>query len=131
MVSLGVSIYAMSSFVTVPSVGKIKAVNVGVYEDYDCSIRLTEINWGMLEPSSITNKTAYIQNEANVPINLSLTTQYWDPQIASSFIDLNWDYNGSVIAVDDWVEVVFSLTVSPDIASVETFSFTIVIVGEG
>ena len=131
IVTLVVGIYAMSNFVTVPSKGKIKAVNVGIYEDSDCSNQLTEIDWGMLEPSDVRNEIAYIQNEANVPINLSLMTEGWDPQIASSVIDLGWDYDGSVIAVDGVVEVVFSLTVSPQISNVTSFSFNIVIVGEG
>ena len=119
------------NLVLISNIGRIKTVNVGVYEDFDCTVPLSYIDWGMLEPSDVRNEIAYIQNEANVPIILTLTTQDWVPSNASDFISLTWDYDGSEIAVDAVVEVVFSLTVSPDISAIESFSFDIIIVGEG
>ena len=57
----------------------IKAVGVGVYQDSELTVPLTEINWGILEPGEKKNHTAYIENESNVPITLVLTTDNWSP----------------------------------------------------
>lgn len=57
----------------------IKAVGVGVYQDSELTVPLTEINWGILEPGEEKNHTAYIENESNVPITLVSTTDNWSP----------------------------------------------------
>lgn len=127
---LNLAVYAASN-IYISNVGVIKTVNVRAYEDPSCSVELTKIDWGIVEPSSVTNKTVYIRNEANVPVILILTTQDWNPSNASNWIQLTWNYNGSQIAVNDVTKVVFSLAVAPDITGIQAFSFTIIITGEG
>ena len=107
----------------------IKAVGVGVYQDPSLKVPLTEINWGVLEPGEEKNHTAHIKNESNVPITLVLTTENWSPLNASSFVALIWDYDGQLLEVDSFVEVVFTLAVDPAISGIDAFSFDIVIVG--
>ena len=131
VVSLVAFIYAASNPTFISNVGTVKTVNVGAYKDFGCMVPLTAIDWGFVEPGSVVTRTAYIRNEANVPVVLSLATQDWSPLNASNFIELTWDYEGGEIAVDGVVQVVFSLTTSAEISGVETFSFNIVIVGEG
>ncbi|MFB0523975.1 MAG: hypothetical protein ACETVZ_00415 [Phycisphaerae bacterium] len=109
----------------------IKAIGVGVYQDPELTVPLTEINWGILEPGEEKNQSAYIKNESNVPVTLVLTTENWSPQNASSFIALTWDYDGQLLGVDGFVEVTFTLAVDPTISGIDTFSFDIVIVGTG
>ena len=131
IVSLVAFIYATSNPTVISNVGTIKTVNVGAYKDSGCSVPLTYIDWGFVDPGSVVNRIAYIRNEANVPVFLNLTTQDWIPADASDFMNLTWNYDGTEIAVDGVVQVVFSLTVSPDISGITSFSFNIVIVGEG
>ena len=109
----------------------IKAVGVGVYQDPELSLQLTAIDWGVLEPGEEKNHTAYIKNESNVPITLTLTTENWSPSNASEFVVLTWDYDGQPLGVDGFVEVTFTLAVDPAISGIGAFSFDIVIVGTG
>jgi len=109
----------------------IKAVGVGVYQDPELTLPLTEINWGLLEPGEKKNHTAYIKNESNVLITLLLTAENWSPQNASSFVALTWDYDEQLLEVDGFVEVTFTLAVDPAISGIKSFSFDIVIVGTG
>ena len=109
----------------------IKAVNVGVYQDPALTVPLTEIDWGVLEPGEEKNYTAYIKNESNVALTLFLTTENWSPLNASSFIALTWNYYGQPLEVDESVEVTLTLAVDPAISGITSFSFDIVIVGQG
>jgi len=109
----------------------IKAVGVGVYQDPELTVPLTEINWGILEPGEEKNHTAYITNESNVPVTLFLSTENWSPLNTSSFVALTWNYDGHSVAVDGFIEATFTLAVDPAISGTETFSFDIVIVGSG
>lgn len=109
----------------------IKAVNVGVYQDPELSVPLTEIDWGVLEPGEEKNYTAYIKNESNVSLTLFLITENWNPLNASSFITLSWNYDGQPFEVDASVEVTLTLAVDMAISGIKTFSFDIVIVGSG
>ena len=131
IVGLVAFIYAAGNPVFIGNVGTVKTVNVGAYKDFGCAVPLTTIDWRMIEPNSVTNRTAYIRNEANVPVVLTLATQDWVPDGTSDFMNLMWNYGGTEIEVDGVVQVVFSLTVSAEISGVTNFSFTIVIAGEG
>jgi len=109
----------------------IKAVNVGVYEDPELTVPLTEIDWGVLEPGQEKNYTAYIKNESNVLLTLFLITENWSPLNASSFVALTWNYDGKPLELDEFVEVTFTLAVDLAISGIKAFSFDIVIVGSG
>ena len=115
----------------IPNSATLKLVGVGVYKDVDFTIPVTSIDWGLVEPGEQKNYTAYIKNESNVPINLNLWTEDWDPANASSFITLTWSYDGTKIAVDDSIAVTFVLDINATISGIDAFAFTIVIVGSG
>lgn len=117
--------------VTLPNVGSVKAIGVGVYWDSACSNKTASIDWGTVEPRSAAGVTVYIRNEGNAPVTLSLETENWSPPNASSYISLTWDYGGQVIDVDGVVEVRLSLSVSDSIEGITSFSFDIVIIGSG
>ena len=115
--------------VTLPNLGTVKAIGVGVYWDSGCSNSVTSINWGTVEPGSTNDVTVYIKNEGNTPATLSSSTENWDPSIASTYMSLTWNYGGQVIDVGAVVQVTLSLTVSDTIEGVTSFSFDIVIIG--
>jgi len=115
--------------VTLPNLGTVKAIGVGVYWDSGCSNSVTSVNWGTVEPGSTNDVTVYIKNEGNTAATLSSTTENWDPSIASTYMSLTWDYGGQVIDVGEVVQVTLSLTVSDTIEGVTSFSFDIVIIG--
>ncbi len=115
----------------VHNVARVKVVGVGIYKDINFTVSVTEIDWGMIEPGESKNFSAYIVNESNVPMTLTMRTENWNPLNASSFMTLSWDYNGTVIEVDGSVPVTFTLQVAQTVSGIETFSFDIVIIGAG
>ena len=115
----------------VSSTATLKAVGVGVYKDVNCTVSLTAINWGMLEPGQSINYSAYVKNLSNVPITLSMYTEGWSPTNATNYISLSWIITGQQLAVGAVAPVTFTLNVSQAIQGIQTFSFTIVIIGSG
>jgi hypothetical protein len=115
----------------IPTTAQLKLLGVGVYKDISFTIPVTQIDWGILEPGESKNFSAYIKNESNVPITLSMHTEDWNPTNASSLIGFSWDYQGSQISVDGSIPVTFILNVNQATAGFRGFSFTIVIVGSG
>jgi hypothetical protein len=115
----------------IESTATVKVVGVGVYEDVNCTVPVMTIDWGLMDPNETKNFTAYIQNESNVPINLTMYTEEWLPENASDFITLSWDYDDSDMTADSVVQVSFSLAVSEEIEDIDSFTFVIVIVGAG
>jgi len=115
--------------VTLPNLGTVKAMGVGVYWDSGCSNSVTSVNWGTVAPGSTNDVTVYVKNEGNAAETLSSTAENWNPSTASMYMSLTWDYGGQVIDVGEVVEVTLSLSVSDTIEGITSFSFDIVIVG--
>jgi len=126
------TVYALtSSSVYLKSVGTIKAVGVGVYWDSSCKQSVSSIDWGLAEPGSVKNVTVYVRNEGNAPITLSMQTANWNPANAANYISLSWNYNGQTIGVNQVLAVNLSLSISPNIQGITSFSFDIVVMGTG
>jgi len=115
--------------VTLPNLGTVKAMGVGVYWDSGCSNSVTSVNWGTVSPGSTNDVTVYIKNEGNAAETLSSTAENWNPSGASAYMSLSWDYAGQVVDVGDVVQVTLSLSVSDTIEGITSFSFDIVIIG--
>jgi len=125
-------VYGMVSSRIIGSIGKVKTVGVGVYEEIDCTTPVTSINWGTVEPGESMNYSIFIRNEANVPTTLTLNTENWNPSNASTWITLNWDYTGETLSVNEVIDVTLTLTVYTAIpARITTFSFDIIITAVG
>lgn len=118
----------LSAYQKVPNAGDVKAVGVGVYWDSDCTSNVTSINWGFLEPGTTADVTVYIKNEGNIAVVLSMTTDNWDPTSASDHITLSWNRESHVLNSGS-VQAVLTLSVSPEINDVTSFSFDITITG--
>lgn len=116
---------------TVPSRGSIKAIGVEVYSDASCTTKLTAIDWGVLDPGASKNATAYVRNEGNSAITMSMSSANWNPSNSSQYLTLTWDYSGRSIAPKETLKVVFRLAVSSSISGITDFSFDITIVGTG
>lgn len=116
---------------TLPNVGKVKAIGVGVYWNSGCTDTVTSIDWGSVEPGAIENVTVYVRNEGSAPMTLSAETENWSPSTASSYMSLSWDYGGQIVDVDEAVQVTLTLSVSDTIEGITNFSFDIVINGSG
>jgi hypothetical protein len=113
----------------IPNTGNVKAIGVDVYSDSACTIPITLIEWGTVNPGTTKNFTIYVKNEGNVAIMLSIETDNWDPLSASSYLTLSWNRAGYVLSSGSSVRAVLSLSVSSSISGVENFSFDIMVIG--
>ena len=124
--------YAVSNYLRIiASTGTVKAVNVGVYWNQNCTETVTSIDWGMLEPAESKNATIYLKNEGNTPINLSLNTSNWNPAEARNYVNLNWTYSGENLQPDQALPATLTLSVEQNVTNITTFNFDIIIIGEG
>lgn len=114
---------------TIGSHGTVKAFGVGVYWDSNCSSLVSSLDWGLVEPGLASNVTFYIRNEGNYAVILFLGAENWNPENASSYLTLSWDYAGETISPDETVQVTLSLLASPDIEDIVDFSFDVIISG--
>lgn len=132
IIGLVVSVLATSLLTAqqqISNTGIVKAVGVGVYEDLACTRNVTSINWGALEPGAVASFLVYIKNEGNTPLILSMTTNNWNPAQASEYITLEWNREGHVLSVGSVIQANLTLSVSPSIEEITSFSFNIIIVG--
>jgi len=116
---------------TIGSTGSVKAINVEIYWDIECTQVVTEIDWGALESGDTATNTVYVKNTGNSAMTLSMYYSGWDPAEAGSYITLSWDREGATIDPDAVVEATLTLSVSASISGITTFSFNIVIEGTG
>jgi len=107
--------------------GAVKAVDVGVFWDSNCTSTVSFIDWGMVEPGSMNNVTVYVRNEGNVAASLSLATDNWNLSNASNYLALSWNYDGRSLNPLEVAQVTLTLAVSPSVQGIESFSFDIII----
>lgn len=131
IVGSAVTFAVMQRAYSISNFAQVKAVGVEVYVDPELTVRLTEINWGSVEPGESKTFNAYIQNAGNSPITLSLDTENWVPTNASSMIKVSWDYPSGTVDARQAVMVKFELHVDFAVSGIDTFSFTMVITGSG
>jgi len=103
----------------------VSPLEVGVYQDANYTLELTEIDWSTLYPGSTANETMYIQNEGQSAFTLRMSTSNWQPLLATSYMNCTWDDDGSLLEGGGKRPVTLSLSVSPDVENVTTFSFDI------
>lgn len=109
----------------------VKILGVEVYWDLACTSIVTEIDWGVLEPSDVANKGLYVKNTGNAAVTLSMATENWSPASAATFITVTWDAEGSTLDINASTAVKITLSVSPEITGISGFSVDIVIAGSG
>ena len=103
---------------------------VRVYQDSSCTVELTHINWGTLTPGSARACVVYIRNEGQEPMYLILSTEDWEPLMASDRITLEWDYiEQRMKPWEDPLRITLTLSVSRDIERISSFNFEIHITG--
>ncbi len=122
---------ALTKSLTLPSVGSVTGVGVGVYWDSGCSKVVSSIDWGVIQPGSTKDVMVYVRNEGNVAVTLSMQTKNWNPSTASSYITFSWSYGGQSINPNGVIQITLKLSVSPNIQGITSFSFDIVITASG
>ena len=113
----------------VPLSGTINTVNVEAYSNPACTIPVTALDVGNVNPDSTVTQTIYIKNSGTIPVTLTMATSGWSPTGASSYLTLSWNRHNYVLDEDDSVSATLTLTVAPDTGSLTTFGCTVTITG--
>jgi hypothetical protein len=132
--SVGVVVTALVSALlltnqTIPNTGNLKTIGVNVYWDAACTNKVSSIDWGTVEANSTKSFTIYIKNNGTAAEVLGMSTGNWNPTSASSQISLSCNCTGYVLAHGSVVGSVLTLSVSPTITGITSFSFDITITG--
>jgi hypothetical protein len=116
---------------TLSSSGSVRAINVEVYWDDLCTQVVSSVDWGVLDPGAVVERTVYVKNSGSVDMNLSMTCTNWVPVEASVNITVAWDREGASVGPGAVLPAVLTMTVSDGISGIVDFSFDIVIEGTG
>jgi len=109
----------------------IKSINVGIYWDPNCTNPVEDIDWGVIEPGESKMVMAYMKNEGNWEMSLSIKATGWEPDAAEQYMSFNSDYEGQRIGIGDVMHVALILSLSRDVRDLSVFSFHVVIEASG
>jgi hypothetical protein len=130
----GISFAALTTNQNIPSTGTVIAgPDIAIYSNSGCTTPVNAINWGSVEPGGSTSQTIYVEDTGSLSMTLSITVSNWNPSTAGSYITVTWNGKGQTIqpGVSGAYAVTLTLTVSPSITAVTSFSNSIMISGTG
>lgn len=104
-----------------PSIGTIRTTGIKAYWDKGLMNQSTQVPWGIVHPGSAYNATVFLRSVSNVKITLRITTSNWTlrnsenivfgPAERTDFMNMTWDYNGSVLNPGQVIQVTLTLRV--------------------
>jgi len=100
-------------------------VGVGFYWDRNCTDPVRFVDWGTVGPESTVNVTVFVKNEGSQAISLNITAENWSPIEATSYMTFSSNYMGQTIDLRESLQITLSLTTSPYIEEITSFSFDI------
>lgn len=134
IVFAAVAVSMVSSVLAVRQTGKpinkngvVKALNVGIYQDFDCTKALSYASWGTVASGTSSNMTIYIRNLGNAAVVLNMTVTSWIPIAASSCLTCTWNQEGFTLKAKGKVQAVLVLSVSNEAVDINDFSFVTII----
>ena len=79
--------YAVGRLTTQKTLGTnanlVTTVNLSLYPDVATNQQLLNITWGIILPTQVLRYTVWIQNDAQIPLNISVWTRDWVPDWAA------------------------------------------------
>lgn len=111
--------------------GVLKTYGLNVYWDVNCTNEVIEIEWGDVKNGESYNRTVFVRNEGNQPLNLSLSIldEEWFPVHAKNYISSTWNRDGYLLSENEVIEALVVLEIDEAIQNVTNFSFTTLISG--
>jgi hypothetical protein len=109
--------------------GVVTALNVGIYQNVDCTETLSNVSWGTVASGTSSNMTVYIRNSGDAAVVLNMTLASWNPIAASSCLTCTWNREGFTLKPKNKVQAVLVLSVSDGTVNVTDFSFVTIISG--
>lgn len=96
---------------TLPSLGTVKTIGVEVYWDQNLENKTETINWDEVWVGSSKNVTVYIRSISNYQIILNLHATDWNPTDVSDYMNLSWDYNGTLLNPSETIQVTLTMSI--------------------
>jgi len=122
-------VYALTSEFQIRNKAKVETLQVTAWQDPNCTITLSEIDWGIIDAGQTKTFTAYLKTEGNQNATIYSWAGEWNPDGIQQYLTYNFNKNNTVIQPNAPLQVVFSLTVAENIpASYSNFTFNIHIV---
>ena len=104
-------------------------VELDIFIDFQCSIKMTTINWGVLEAGETSHIPIFVKNIGETKITLGLFTEIWSSQQASENMHLSFDYDGIIIQPNQIVNGSLTLQIDQNCPELSQYGFDIIIVG--
>jgi hypothetical protein len=112
--------------VTIPEVVGV-GKSIDVYWDASCRSTVESIDWGTLSPGEVKNVTVYVRNEGESGSVLALDVSDWVPSEASNYLNVRWNYSGTMAQPGQIVPILLTLTVNSSIAGITNFGVNITV----
>jgi len=98
----------------VPTTGEITVQGLEIYGG---DIKYTEsetlyVDWGELTLGSSSNSSFNIKSTSNIDVELQLNVTNWTPLGIEKYIEISWDYNGTLLSPNTALWVSISLEVA-------------------
>ena len=92
---------------------------------------LTLLDWGTLEPNETKVQQIQVKSLSNVDMTLTLTFGNFNPTEASSYVDVTWNKENTILIAGGTVLAEITLHIHSDISEIPAFTFGITITGSG
>jgi len=112
-IALSTTISILSERITtlkVPSLGTLKTLGVEAYWDKSLENKTETVNWGIISPGASKNFTLYVLSVSTTETTLNLNTTNWNPTNISEYMNLSWNYNGTILPRGGTIQVTLTLT---------------------
>ena len=129
LATAGVTFGPLSNTLNVPNTGVLTTTNIGVYTTQQCTTNLTSLSWGSVRAGSSYTRTAYIRNNGNSDLTLSMTTTNWNPSALSSVLQVTWNYGGGRLTPGQVLAVTWTLSIPSGVSGYTSFGFDLSITG--
>jgi hypothetical protein len=114
---------------TVTARGRIVTTGMDVYSDEACTVHVTEIDWGDLEPGAVKATYFWAKNTGGTNITLNFNSTDWDPPVAAHYISYSWNYDNRTLVSGEKFNVQMTISISPEVTGITTFRNSINIQG--
>jgi len=109
-------------------------VDLTCYADSTTTIELINLQWGTILPTQTKTKDIWVENNANIPLEISLVAQDWLPVGIETYLTFSYSSGGvwldyPILQPHERAPIIVSIVAGSDAPSGD-FSFTIVVHGE-
>lgn len=103
---------------------------IGIYSDAACTIGVSDIDWGNLNPGETAATTFYLKNTGQMTQNYTMRVDTWNPALAADYITVRWNYvEGTNYAPGESHPITMYLEVATTIQDITDFSNVIHVSG--